>query len=144
MTERNKQYLGNKQVNLLYVSSGNDVRVKRLHTATPVIADFPQAMLDRLQALKRDNNAALEELWLTNQSDSHSQLYMFIRLDERDVDSGWLGLDMDGREVSHALDDRSAGQFMMFNSDGMLVFSNSQRATQSKPYADPESQLLRL
>jgi two-component system capsular synthesis sensor histidine kinase RcsC len=132
LTERIKQYLTSKQVNLLYVSSGNDVLVKRLYTATPVVADFPQAMLDRLQALKRDNNAALEELWLTNQSASHSRLFMFIRLDERDLDSGWLGLEMDGREVSHALDDQSAGQFMMFNSDGMLVFSNSQPAQLSQ------------
>ena len=132
LTERIKQYLVSKQVNLLYVSSGSDVRVKRLYTATPIVADFPPAMLDRLQALKRDNTAALEELWLTNQSASHSRLYMFIRLDERDVDSGWLGLEMDGREVSHALDDQSAGQFMMFNSDGMLVFSNSQPAQLSQ------------
>ncbi|MHA3737100.1 ATP-binding protein [Pseudomonas sp. Eth.TT006] len=132
LTERNKQYLASKQVNVLYVSSGNDIQVKRLYTATPVITDFPLSMLDRLQALKRDNNATLGELWLTNQSASHSQLYIFLRLDARDVDSGWLGLEMDGREVSHALDDQSAGQFMMFNSEGMLIFSNSQPAQLSQ------------
>ncbi len=126
LTERIRQYLTSKQVNLLYVSSGNDLQVKRLYTATPIRADFPQAMLDRLQALKRDNSNAMDELWLTEQSPSHSQLYMFIRLDAQDLDSGWLGLEMDGREVSHALDDQSAGQFMMFHPNGMLVFSNSQ------------------
>jgi len=132
LTERVRDYLTSRQVNLLYVSSGNDVRVKRLYTATPGAGDFPSAMLDRLQALKGDNRASVNELWLTNQSSSHSQLYMFIRLDRRDLDSGWLGLEMDGREVSHALDDRSAGQFMMFNPDGMLVFSNSQPAQLSQ------------
>ncbi|WP_339495444.1 ATP-binding protein [Pseudomonas sp. RA_105y_Pfl2_P56] len=125
LTARIREYLKAKQVNLLYVSSGADVRVKRLYTATPTVADFPQAMLDHLQALKRDNACALGELWLTHQSVEHSQLYIFVRLDARDVDSGWLGLEMDGQEVSHALNDRSVGQFMMFNPEGMLVFSNS-------------------
>ncbi|EJM84456.1 ATP-binding protein [Pseudomonas sp. GM67] len=128
LSERIRQYLRSKQVNLLYVSSGNNLQVKRLYTATPIVADFPQAMLERLQALKGENSSAMDELWLTNQSSSHSQLYIFIRLDAHDLDSGWLGLEMDGREVSHALDDQSAGQFMMFNPDGMLVFSNSQPA----------------
>lgn len=125
LTERIREYLKSKQVNLLYVSSGEDVRVKRLYTATPSVADFPQTMLERLQALKRDNACALGELWLTHPSATHSQLYIFIRLDARDVDSGWLGLEMNGQEVAHALSDQSGGQFMMFNPDGMLVFSNS-------------------
>ncbi|KPG75507.1 hypothetical protein AEQ48_09925 [Pseudomonas libanensis] len=48
---------------------------------------------------------------------------------------------MDGQEVSHALNDQSAGQFMMFNPDGMLVFSNSKptqlcQTTSSTRYPD--------
>ncbi|UOB22173.1 ATP-binding protein [Pseudomonas orientalis] len=125
LTERIRDYLKTKQVNLLYVNSGADAQVKRLYAGTPAITVFPQAMLDRLQLLKRDNACARGQLWLTHQSAEHSQLYIFIRLDARDVNSGWLGLEMDGQEVSHALDDQSAGQFMMFNPDGMLVFSNS-------------------
>ncbi|WP_323161347.1 ATP-binding protein [Pseudomonas fluorescens] len=128
LTERIKQYLVNKQVNLLYVNSGKEVQVQRLYTATPTFADFPPAMLARLHTLIRDHTATRGELWLTHQSASHSQLYMFVRLDTRDAASGWLGLEMDGREVSSALDDQSAGQFMMFNADGMLVFSNSEPA----------------
>ncbi len=128
LTERIRQYLKDEQVNLLYVRGGNDLQVKRLYTAAPVADDFPQAMLARLQALKGESTKAMDELWLTNQSSSHSQLYIFIRLDARDLDSGWLGLEMDGRQVSHTLNDQSAGQFMMFNSDGMLMFSNSQPA----------------
>ncbi len=133
LNERIRQYLLGKQVNLLYVSSGSDIRVERLYSATPAVADFPQAMLDRLQALKRDNNATLEEIWLTDQSTRRAQLYLFVRLDERDLESGWLGLEMDGREVSQALDDRSAGQFMMFNSAGMLLFSNNPSAYLCQP-----------
>lgn len=126
LTERTRDYLKTKQVNLLYVNSGADAKIKRLYAGTPSITSFPQAMLDRLQLLKRSDACARGQLWLTHQSAEHSQLYIFIRLDARDAESGWLGLEMDGQEVSHALDDQSAGQFMMFNPDGMLAFSNSE------------------
>jgi two-component system capsular synthesis sensor histidine kinase RcsC len=126
LTQRMRDYLEDKQVNLIYVSSGTDANVKRLYTATPMPKNFPQAMLNRLETLKRENAPALEELWLTHQSARHSQLYIFIRLDERDTSSGWLGLEMDGRKVSNALNDQSAGEFMMFNAQGMLLFTNSQ------------------
>ncbi|PIB39905.1 hypothetical protein AOA57_29685, partial [Pseudomonas sp. 2588-5] len=43
----------------------------------------------------------------------------------RDPESGWLGLEMESREVSSTLSDQSAGEFMMLNSQGMLVFTNS-------------------
>lgn len=72
-------------------------------------------MLGQLEALKSKNTAALQELWLTHSVDGHSRLYIFIRLDERDVNSGWLGPEMDDREVSSALSDHSAGEFSMFN-----------------------------
>lgn len=132
LTQRMRDYLNSKQVNLIYVGSGSDAYVARLYTATPVVNGFPEAMLNQLETLKRDNAPALDELWLTHQSAEHLQLYIFIRLDERDVNSGWLGLEMDGREVSNALNDQSAGEFMMFNSQGMLLFTNSHTAQLSQ------------
>ena len=125
LTQRMRDSLKAKQVNLIYVSSGANARVTRLYTSTPVAGEFPEAMLSQLETLKRSNTPSLEELWLTHQSAEHSQLYIFIRLDERDIHSGWLGLEMEGQEVSNALNDQSAGEFMMFNSQGMLVFTNS-------------------
>lgn len=123
LTQRMRDYLQAKRLNLLYVST--EGQVLRLYNATAVPADFPRAMLDRLHTLRLENT--LQELWLTHAFDGHSQLYIFIRLDERDVNSGWLGLEMDDREVSSALDDHSAGEFTMFNSQGMALFSNSQK-----------------
>ncbi|MGH8486872.1 MAG: histidine kinase dimerization/phospho-acceptor domain-containing protein, partial [Pseudomonas sp.] len=99
-----------------------------LYTATPMRKAFSQSMLLQLETLKRESSPALEEMWLTHQSAEHSQLYIFIRLDERDLNSGWLGLEMDGRKVSSALNDQSAGEFMMFNAQGMLLFTNSHSA----------------
>jgi two-component system capsular synthesis sensor histidine kinase RcsC len=132
LTQRMCNYLKAKQVNLIYISSGIGAQVARLYTTTPVVSEFPKAMLKQLETLKRNNAPALEELWLTHQSARHSQLYIFIRLDERDVNSGWLGLEMDGQEVSSALNDQSAGEFLMFNSQGMLLFTNSQTAQLSQ------------
>jgi len=135
LTQRMRDYLKAKQLNLIYVSSGAEARVSRLYNAAAVINDFPQTMLNQLGPLKRDNNSTLKELWLTHGTDGHSQLYIFIRLDDRDVDSGWLGLEMDDREVSSALSDHSAGEFTMFNYQGMPLFSNSQKPpiTQNLP-----------
>ncbi len=127
LTERMRDYLQARKLNLLYVSSGAEAQVWRLYNTTPMAGSFPQAMLDRLETLKRDNNGTLKEIWLTHNSQGHSQLYIFIRLDERDLDSGWLGLEMDDREVTNALSDHSAGEFTMFNSQGMPLFSNSHK-----------------
>ena len=123
LTQRMRDYLKAKQLNLLYVST--EAQVMRLYNATPVCSEFPQAMLDQLETLKL--SGSLQELWLTHASDDHSQLYIFIRLDERDLNSGWLGLEMDDREVSNALSDHSAGEFTMFNAQGMPLFSNSRK-----------------
>ena len=121
LTERMRESLQAKQLNLLYVSTAG--QVSRLYNATSAPADLPQALRTQLQALKHPNT--LQELWLTHASDGHSQLYIFIPLDERDPKSGWLGLEMDDREVSGALSDHSAGEFTMFNAQGVPLFSNS-------------------
>ncbi|EJM56735.1 signal transduction histidine kinase [Pseudomonas sp. GM49] len=127
LTQRMRDYLKAKQLNLIYVSSGTDAQVSRLYNVTSQARDFPRAMLNQLETLKHHNTSALQELWLTHAADGHSQLYIFIRLDERDINSGWLGLEMDDREVSSALSDHSAGEFTMFNSQGMPLFSNSHK-----------------
>ncbi|MFC6301114.1 response regulator [Pseudomonas sp. CCM 7893] len=123
LTQRMRDYLNAKQLNLLYV--GTDGSVLRLYSATPMTTISPQAILDQLAALKLSKTR--QELWLTHASNGHSQLYIFIRLDERDVNSGWLGLEMDDREISSALSDHSAGEFTMFNAQGMALFSNSHK-----------------
>ena len=121
LTQRMRDYLKAKQLNLLYVDT--EGCVLRLYSTAPVTTVFSQGMLNQLTALK--TSKTLQELWLTHASNGHSRLYIFIRLDERDVNSGWLGLEMDDHEVSSALNDHSAGEFTMFNAEGMALFSNS-------------------
>lgn len=125
LTSRMRSYLKSKQVNLLYVTAGPDPQLTRLYDSTPQVLPFSQCMLNRLRALKKHNPLDPGELWLSDQTEGHSHLYLFILLDERDPDSGWLGLEMESHEVSTTLNDQSAGEFMMLNSQGMLVFTNS-------------------
>ncbi|MBK5528734.1 response regulator [Pseudomonas sp. TH08] len=127
LTRRMRDYLKARQLNLVYVSSGPRTQVLRLYNATAVIGRVPETMLEQLQTLKHHNSGNVKELWLTHAADGHSQLYIFIRLDARDINSGWLGLEMDDREVSSALNDHSAGEFTMFNSQGKPLFSNSHK-----------------
>ncbi|NYH11654.1 ATP-binding protein [Pseudomonas moraviensis] len=140
LTQRMRDYLKAQQVNLIYVGSDIETTVSRLYNATPAAGNFSEAMLNELQVLKRDNALALRELWLTHKSAGHSQLYIFIRLDERDMNSGWLGLEMDDREVSRALSDHSAGEFTMFNAQGMPLFSNSRNPHSSQNLPDLQQQ----
>lgn len=125
LTQRLREHLKAKQVNLVYVSNVAHAEVTRLYNATPTVSAFSPAILNQLQGLKFVDSAASTERWLTEQDGLHSRLYLFTRLDERDPQSGWLGLEMDAGEVSRALSDQSAGEFMMVNSDGVLLFSNS-------------------
>ena len=125
LTERLRDYLKEKQVNLVYVSTGANAKVARLYNATDTVSGFSDTILRQLESLKRDNNTQFDELWLSEPDSPHSRLYIFIRLDERNLQSGWLGLEMDSDEVSATLSDQSAGQFMMLNSQGSLLFTNS-------------------
>ncbi|WP_433886394.1 ATP-binding protein [Pseudomonas vranovensis] len=128
LTQRMRDYMKDKQVSLLYVDTGPNAQVRRLYNSAPGVPGFSPRMLEQLQALKDNSPYPAAELWLTDQTEQRSYLYIFIRLDERDAESGWLGLEMDSREVSAALNDQSAGEFMMLNSEGMLVFTNSHDA----------------
>ncbi|WP_095129672.1 hypothetical protein [Pseudomonas sp. Irchel s3h14] len=59
LTQRMRDYLNAKQLNLLYVSSGAEVRVWRLYNATPGAGDFPRAMLNQQMAISDPSGKAL-------------------------------------------------------------------------------------
>ncbi|MEG0861440.1 MAG: ATP-binding protein [Pseudomonas sp.] len=140
LTQRLRSYMQDKQVSLLYVGTGAQAQVRRLYDATAQVPELSAAMLEQLRVLKSRAATPFSELWLTDQSEQRSHLYIFIRLDERDPESGWLGLEMDTREVSKTLSDQSAGEFMMLNADGMQVFTNSPQATLSETLLSPQGE----
>lgn len=124
LTRRMCDYLKAQQVSLLYVAADAHAQSLRLFSASSGPMALSSRVLEQLQALRETEGPPLRELWLTDRDPQAPHLYIFKRLDERDADSGWLGLEMDSRAVSATLNDQSAGAFMMLNADGMLVFSN--------------------
>ena len=81
LTRRMRDYMKDKQVSLLYVSTGPQAQVRRLYDATTVVPKFSSAMLDRFQALDNKTSSSLSQIWLTDQNEQHSHLYIFVRLE---------------------------------------------------------------
>ncbi|PZW79251.1 two-component system capsular synthesis sensor histidine kinase RcsC [Pseudomonas sp. 2848] len=125
LSQRMCDYLRTKQVNLLYVGAGPQAQARWLYSTIAHAHTPSMALLERLRTEQKRLPTTVNELWLADKDEQHTHLYIFQRLDRRDPDSGWLGLEIDSREVSPTLDDASSGKFMMYNADGMLVFSNS-------------------
>lgn len=125
LTRRMLEHMQRHELNLLYVSAGAEPKVTRLYTASATLPDFPQSINDQLRTLNEQLPARGQQLWLADKTAPAAQLYIFIRLDEGVKDSGWLGLEMDGAQISSALNDQSAGTFMMLNAQGALLFANT-------------------
>ncbi len=124
LTQRMCAYLKARKVNLLYVDTTAQAPMRWLYNADAQTSPPSPALLDQLRATG-ERATAPRELWLADQTPSRSRLFIFLRLDERDPDSGWLGMEIDTHVVSPSLEDTNSGEFMMFNADGMLVFTNS-------------------
>lgn len=124
LTRRMCAYLKARQVNLLYVDTAAQAPMRWLYNADAQASLPSSALLEQLLAAGQRGTAP-RELWLADQGAQGSRLFIFLRLDARDPGSGWLGLEIDSHAVSPSLEDASAGKFMMFNADGMLVFTNT-------------------
>lgn len=122
LTQRMRTYLEEKRVNLLYISTGLQPQVHQLYSVQPQ-AHIPSYRV--LAKLQKAEQTSLDELWLDDREGQLSHLFVFIRLDKRAPSSGWLGLEIDTHALSPSLTDESAGEFMMLNADGMLVFTSS-------------------
>jgi len=136
LTQRMCAYLKARQVNLLYVDIAAQAPMRWLYHADAEAAPPSPALLEQLRAAG-GRPTAPQELWLADQDAHRSRLFIFLRLDQRDPDSGWLGLEIDSQAVAPALKDASAGEFMMFNADGMLVFTNSPGPTLDRSLRHP-------
>lgn len=124
LTQRMCAYLEARRVNLLYVDTAAQAPMRWLYNDDAQASLPSPALLEQLRAAELRATAP-RELWLADQGAQGSRLFIFLRLDARDPDSGWLGLEIDSHAVSPSLEDASAGKFMMFNADGMLVFTNT-------------------
>ncbi|WP_407312655.1 ATP-binding protein [Pseudomonas sp. nanlin1] len=137
LTRRMLRHLETNQVNLIYVPQRKTPEVQRLFTSGDTPQTVPLEVLQRLLTVDTGQVSVSDELWLTEQSRLDSALYIFTRLDERTPSSGWLGLEVDGPELVSALRHEQAGDFMLLDGDGKLIFS-------SAPYQPSVVHALRL
>ncbi len=136
LTRRLLDYLQVNQVNLIYVAQRAEPVVERLFTVGAAPENVPQPVLQRLMAVDTGKVSVSDELWLTEQSRLDSPLYIFTRLDDRSPTSGWLGLEVDGPDLINALQHEKAGDFMLLDGAGQLIFS-------STPHQPSAAQVLR-
>jgi two-component system capsular synthesis sensor histidine kinase RcsC len=126
LTKRMIGYLRHNKVNLLYVDEVSRHKVVRLFTARVPVPEVPLQLLARLREAHADDDVRPDNLWLTDQQQHDSPLYIFTRLDERSARSGWLGLEVESPDLLNALRNEDAGQFMLLDAQGQLIFDSSE------------------
>ncbi|MBC3950803.1 response regulator [Pseudomonas folii] len=127
LTKRTVSYLRTNKVNLLYVGKADSSEVVRLFTASDTVPVIPAAVLARLRLGDHQGDIADDDLWLTDQHSLNASLYIFTRLDERSSESGWLGFEVESPDLMSALHKESAGQFMLLDAEGQLIFASADR-----------------
>lgn len=125
LTRRMLDYLQSNQVNLIYVAQQADPVVERLFTVSATPGEVSEHVLRRLVTVDTGSVSVSDDLWLTEQSQLDSPLYIFTRLDERSPASGWLGLEVGGPDLINALQHDKAGDFMLLDGAGQLIFSST-------------------
>ena len=128
-TRREFEHLRKENINLLYVKAGPDAQAERLtrHTLQPIPVD--QNVLRQLKALETLQAPVKGEYWFNATPNlviaDSPVLYLFTLLDDRDPDSGWLGLEIEGAEISTAMDRQHAGDFVVINAQGEEIFASA-------------------
>lgn len=123
LTHRMLDYLRLNRVNLLYAATGTQAEVVRLFSAREPVQLIAPHLLARLNA---EYDSGVDELWLTDPEREDSPLYIFTRLDDRSPQSGWLGLEVESPDLLSALQNKNAGQFILLDASGQLIFDSAQ------------------
>ncbi|QXI35428.1 ATP-binding protein [Pseudomonas promysalinigenes] len=124
LTRRMLDYLRVNHVNLLYVPQSSQDQVQRLFTAGEAAQALPTQVLKQVRSAN-DSPSSQEELWLTDPAQPNASLYIFIRMDERNLASGWLGLEVDSPNLIQALQHDQAGDFKLLDASGRLIVGNA-------------------
>ncbi|MFH6565289.1 ATP-binding protein [Pseudomonas kulmbachensis] len=128
-TRRELEYLREENINLLYVKAGSDAQAVRLtrYTLQPIPVD--QNVLRQLKELEKTPMPVKGEYWFNATPNfviaDSPVLYLFTLLDQRDPHSGWLGLEIEGAEISTAMDRKHAGDFVVINAQGEEIFASA-------------------
>ena len=129
LTRRMTDYLHESKVNLLYVPQTDKPKVVRLFDASGSLEPLPQVVLQRLVDEGAKAYSFGDDLWLTDNRVLDSPFYLFSRLDNRNLSSGWLGIEVEVPDLVEALRSESAGDFMLLNGQGQILFTNAAQST---------------
>src|SRR5471032_677828 len=122
-------YLHESKVNLLYVPQTDGAKVLRLFDASPHVGRLPEVVMQRLADEGSKANSVGDDLWLTDNGVLDSPFYLFTRLDHRNLSSGWLGIEVEVPDLVEALRSESAGDFMLLDAQGQIIFTNAAQST---------------
>jgi two-component system capsular synthesis sensor histidine kinase RcsC len=129
LTRRMTDYLHQSKVNLLYVPQTAEPKVLRLFDASTRLGPLPKVVLQRLVDEGSNPFFVGDDLWLTDNKVLDSPFYLFTRLDNRNVSSGWLGIEVEVPDLVEALSSESAGDFMLLDGQGQILFTNAAQST---------------
>lgn len=129
LTQRMMEYLSESKVSLLYVSQAPASEVVRLFDASNNHKPVPKDVLQRLEDENSKWYSFSDDLWLTDSKNLDSAFYLFARLDNRNLASGWLGIEVEGSDLLEALRSESAGDFMLLDGKGQIIFTNAVQST---------------
>lgn len=129
LTRRMMDYLHESKVNLLYVPQTNEPEALRLFDASPQVGPLPKVVMQRLADEGSKANSEGDDLWLTDNGVLDSPFYLFTRLDHRNLSSGWLGIEVEVPDLVEALRSESAGDFMLLDAQGQIIFTNAAQST---------------
>ena len=129
LTRRMTDYLHESKVNLLYVPQADKPKVVRLFDASSNLEPLPQMVLQRLADEGAKAYSFSDDLWLTDNKVLDTPFYLFSRLDSRNVSSGWLGIEVEVPDLVEALRSESAGDFMLLDGQGQIIFTNAAQST---------------
>lgn len=129
LTQRMVEHLSESKVSLLYVSQAQDPEVVRLFNTTSHLRPVPKEILQRLEDEASKWYSLRDDLWLTDKKALDSPFYLFARLDNRNLASGWLGIEVEGADLIDALSSESAGDFMLLDGNGQIIFTNAVQST---------------
>ena len=128
LTQRMMEYLSESKVSLLYVPQAPVPEVVRLFDASSNSKTVPKPVLQRLEDENSKWYSFSDDLWLTDRKTQDSAFYLFARLDNRNMASGWLGIEVKGADLIAALHSESAGDFMLLDGKGQIIFTNAAKS----------------
>lgn len=129
LTQRMRDYLRESKVNLLYVPQTENPEVVRVFDTSSHLEPLPKTVLQQLMDEGGKSYTFGDDLWLTDSSNLDSPFYLFTRLDNRKLDSGWLGIEVEVTDLVAALRSESAGDFMLLDGQGHIIFTNASPST---------------